>query len=308
MAGDVTLGTAVRSNLLALANTSTLIDRTQGRLSTGLAVANPVDNAVKYFQAKSLNERASDLSERKSNVDQGISTLEAALKAADAIENLVSQMKGVVDAARSADTTQRAAYGIQLKELAVQIENLVDDATYQGLNLLNSTASKLTVRFSEKTDSKLEVGGTDFNSSAFFMDSAGAAVGSEANNATLVGGVVSGALGFDANLSVFDFDDASALASFNGMADAAITRLDKTVSNLRSKSATLANNVAIMQVRSDFTKDYVTTLESGAGKLTVADLNKEGANLLALQTRQQLGIQALSFAGQSEQSILRLFG
>lgn len=308
MAGDVTLGTAVRSNLLALAGTSSLIDRTQGRLSTGLAVGNPVDNAVKYFQAKSLSERAGDLSERKSNIDQGISTLEAALKAADAIEDLVSQMKGVVDAARSADTTQRAAYGIQLKELATQIENLVDDATYQGLNLLNSTASKLTVRFSEKTDSKLEVTGTDFNSSAFFMDTAGLAGGSDAQNASVVGGVVSGVLGFDADLSAFDFDNASALASFNQMADNAITRLDKTISNTRSKAATLANNVAIMQVRSDFTKDYVTTLESGAGKLTVADLNKEGANLLALQTRQQLGIQALSFAGQSEQSILRLFG
>lgn len=308
MASNVTLGTAVRSNLLALANTSSLIDRTQGRLSTGLEVANPVDNAVKYFQAKSLNNRAGDLTDRKASIDQGISTLEAALKAADAVESLVSQMKGVVDAARSADTTQRAAYGNQLKDLATQIENLVDDATYQGLNLLNSTASKLTVRFSEKSDSKLEVQGTDFNSSAFFMDSTGAAVASDGQNATLVGGVVSGMLGFDADLSVFNFDDAAQLASFNGMADAALSRLDKTISNVRSKAATLASNVAIMQVRSDFTKDYVTTLESGAGKLTVADLNKEGANLLALQTRQQLGVQALSFAGQSEQSILRLFG
>lgn len=305
---DVTLGTAVRSNLLALANTSQLIDRTQGRLSTGLEVAGPTDNAVKYFQAKSLNDRASDLSDRKSGIDQGISTLQTALQAADAIEDLVSQMKGVVDAARSADDNQRAAYGVQLKELAVQIENLVDDATYQGLNLLNSTASKLTVRFSEKSESKLEVTGSDFNSSAFFMDSAGTAVGSEANNATLVGGVVSGALGFTGDLSTFNFDDASALASFNGMADAAISRLDETISNLRSKAATMANNVAIMQVRSDFTGEYITSLESGAGKLTVADLNEEGANLLALQTRQQLGIQALSFAGQSEQSILRLFG
>lgn len=307
MANDVTLGTAVRSNLLALATTSTMIDRTQGRLSTGLEVASPIDNAVKYFQAKSLNERAGDLSDRKSSMDQGISTLEAALKAADSIENLTSQMKGVVDAARSADTTQRQEYGKQLKELATQIEKLVNDATYQGLNLLNSTASKLTVRFSEKSDSKIDVTGVDFNSSAFFLTSAGAAVGANAVAASIVGGVVSGALGFDAMLSAFNFDDASALASFNAQADAAVSRLDKTISNLRSKSASMANNVAILQVRSDFTKEYMTTLESGAGKLTVADLNREGANLLALQTRQQLGIQALSFAGQSEQSILGLF-
>ncbi|MBT5297697.1 MAG: flagellin-like protein, partial [Rhodospirillaceae bacterium] len=52
---------------------------------------------------------------------------------------------------------------------------------------------------------------------------------------------------------------------------------------------------------------YVNTLTAGAGKLTLADLNEEGANLLALQTRQQLGIQSLAFAGQSEQAILGLF-
>lgn len=69
----------------------------------------------------------------------------------------------------------------------------------------------------------------------------------------------------------------------------------------------MAGNVAILQVRSNFTQEYSNVLESGAAQLTVADLNEEGANLLALQTRQQMGIQALSFAGQSEQAVLGLF-
>ena len=69
----------------------------------------------------------------------------------------------------------------------------------------------------------------------------------------------------------------------------------------------LGANVAILNTRLDFTAAYVNTLTAGAGKLTLADLNEEGANLLALQTRQQLGIQSLAFAGQSEQSILGLF-
>ena len=106
----------------------------------------------------------------------------------------------------------------------------------------------------------------------------------------------------DASLSL-----ANELASFNSMADRALTSLDKTISNLRSKASAIASNVAILSVRLNFTSEYVDTLESGASKLTVADLNEEGANLLALQTRQQLGIQSLSFAGQSEQSILGLF-
>ena len=86
-----------------------------------------------------------------------------------------------------------------------------------------------------------------------------------------------------------------------------ITNLDSALTTLRSRSQTLGANVAVLQTRLDFTKSYVNTLTAGAGKLTLADLNEEGANLLALQTRQQLGIQSLAFAGQSEQSILGLF-
>ncbi|TCS62986.1 flagellin [Varunaivibrio sulfuroxidans] len=87
----------------------------------------------------------------------------------------------------------------------------------------------------------------------------------------------------------------------------AITNLDSALTTLRSRSQTLGSNVALLQTRLDFTKNYVNTLTSGSGKLTLADLNQEGGNLLALQTRQQLGIQALSFAGKSEQAILGLF-
>ena len=65
-------------------------------------------------------------------------------------------------------------------------------------------------------------------------------------------------------------------------------------------------SVALLQVRLEFTKAYVNDLEEGSAKLTLADINEEGANLVSLQTRQQLGISALAFAGQSEQSVLSL--
>jgi flagellin-like hook-associated protein FlgL len=301
VADNISLSSAVRANLLSLQETTSLINRTQGRLSTGLAIASPVDDAVKYFQAKSLSDRASDLNARKDGIDQGVSALTTALKATTAIENLVTQMKGVIDGARSGDQSQRAQSGKQLEELADQIQKLVNDSTYQGLNLLNSTASSMNVRFSEKTDSKLEIVGNDLNMSAFFLDSDGDALA-----VTVKGDIISG-LGFGDALSVYAFSVAATLATFNSEADLAITRLDKTISELRSKSATLANNVAILQVRLDFTEQYVDVLEQGAGKLTLADLNEEGANLLALQTRQQLGIQSLAFAGQAEQGILGLF-
>jgi flagellin-like hook-associated protein FlgL len=299
---DITLSSAVRSNLLALQGTSGFIDRTQNRLSTGLSVASPIDDATKFFQAKSLSNRATDLLERKDAIDQGVNALNTALKAADAMEDLVKQMKGVIDQARSGDKTQRAAYNTQLTGLADQIEKLVNDASYQGLNLINSTGSKLSVRFSDKSTSKLDVNGVNFQMSGFFKtDSGGTITVGDSSK------LMTAAFGFTAAINTHDLDKASEAALFNASADKAINALDKTISNLRSEAAKMAGNVAILQVRSNFTQEYSNVLESGASQLTVADLNEEGANLLALQTRQQMGIQALSFAGQSEQAVLGLF-
>ncbi|GGF56311.1 hypothetical protein GCM10011332_07240 [Terasakiella brassicae] len=309
---DITLSTAVRSNLLSLQSTSGFIERTQGRLSTGLSVAGPVDDAVKFFQAKSLSDRASDLMNRKSSIEQGINALKTALEATSAMEKLVDQIKGVIDSARSGDPTQREAFNKQIGDLGQQLSHIVGDATYQGLNLLNSTASSLSVRFSDSADSKLKVDGINFELSGFIQVATGggsfSAVGLTFETAaTEMGQKLLSALGFVAGISTFEFSTAATLASFNEQADLAVLSLDATISNLRAEAAKMAGNVAILQVRADFTQEYSNVLGSGASQLTVADLNEEGANLLALQTRQQMGIQALSFAGQSEQAVLGLF-
>jgi flagellin-like hook-associated protein FlgL len=302
---DITLSAAVRGNLLSLQNTAGLIGRTQDRLSTGLAISSPIDDAVKYFQAKSLSSRANDLSERKDKIDQGVSALETVIEATTAIEDLVQNIKGILDSARSGTADERKEYSDQIAELANQVQKLVNDASYQGLNLLNSTGSSLSVRFSEKSDSKLVIDGVDFNSDKFYLDATGGtALGIVA---TAAGSAIVNKLGFASGLSTYNLSVAGDLASFNAAADKAIEHLDRTISNLRAKASTIAQNAAILKVRLDFTSNYTNVLQEGSDKLTLADLNEEGANLLALQTRQQLGIQALSFAGQSEQSIIGLF-
>jgi flagellin-like hook-associated protein FlgL len=86
-----------------------------------------------------------------------------------------------------------------------------------------------------------------------------------------------------------------------------LDELQTNLSSLRSEAQTIGSNVALLNTRLDFTNQYVNLLTQGGGKLTLADLNEEGANLLSLQTRQQLGIQALSFAGQNERAVLSLF-
>ena len=91
------------------------------------------------------------------------------------------------------------------------------------------------------------------------------------------------------------------------MIDAAIAELDTAGTTLRASAQELGSNVALLETRLDFTERYVNVLEEGASKLNLANIPEEGANLVALQTRQQLGISALAFAGQSEQSVLSLF-
>ncbi len=88
----------------------------------------------------------------------------------------------------------------------------------------------------------------------------------------------------------------------------ALGRLDLAIKYLRGQATVFAANLNVAQTRQDFTKEAVKTLKAGADGLITADMNEEGANLLALQTRQQLSVQALSLASQSDQAVLRLFG
>ncbi|WP_374628990.1 flagellin [Pannonibacter indicus] len=86
-----------------------------------------------------------------------------------------------------------------------------------------------------------------------------------------------------------------------------IDKLNNTLSLLRSQASEFGTNLSTVQIRQDYTKTMINTLQEGAGKLTLADTNEEGANLLALQTRQQLASTSLSFASQADQTVLSLF-
>jgi flagellin-like hook-associated protein FlgL len=272
MGVEITLSAAVRENLLALSNTEQLIARTQNRLSTGLRVANPVDDARIFFEAKAISDQAGDLAEKKDGIDQAVSSVSTALEAIEAIDSLAQQMKGMLISARSATGNELTILEGQYNELRTQIDNLSADALYQGLNLINGTGSVLQVEFSTNSNSTLDINSVD---------------------------VTTGTLGLSVT-SAASFSAASIL-------DAAFIEIGAAIDTLRGHAQSLGSNIAVLQTRLDFTQSYVNILEGGAGKLVLADVTEEGANLVALQTRQQLGISALAFAGQSEQSVLSLF-
>lgn len=275
MADKVALSAGVRSNLLTLQNTTSLIGITQTRLASGLKVNSALDDASAFFTSVALNNRASDLSTLKSDIDLAISSIESAINGIDAITELVQQAKGLANQAKATgDTTEKASLATQFNDLLTQIDDLANDSSFNGTNLIQASPDDLTVEFNEDGSSELVISGLDSTT---------------ANS------------GLDIGVATNNFADTAAV-------DGALSDLNNALTELRTNAATLGSNSTVLQTRISFTADLVNTLETGAGKLTLADLNEESASLLALQTRQQLGINSLSLAAQSERSILGLFG
>ena len=113
--------------------------------------------------------------------------------------------------------------------------------------------------------------------------------------------------GFDASTTGLSISAAANDFADNTDIDAATADLDAALTTLRSESQTLSSNLGIVNTRQEFTTQMIAKLQSGADQLTLADPNEEGANMLALQTRQQLSITALSLSAQANSSILQLF-
>ena len=167
------------------------------------------------------------------------------------------------------ENTDRTAFASQFNELRSQIDQLANDASFNGINLLDG--DNLTVTFNEDSTSTLAISGVTFNANG---------------------------LGISSSQNTFQTD-----TDIN----AALTDLKAATDTLRSQASKFGSNLSVVETRQDFTKNLINVLETGAANLTLADTNEEGANLLALQTRQQLSSTALSLASQADQNVLRLF-
>jgi len=164
----------------------------------------------------------------------------------------------------------RTSLATQYNNLLTQIDQLAGDSGYNGINLLNGDALKVV--FNENGTSSLSISGVKFNSAG---------------------------LGVTAATNSFQSD-----SDISG----ALTNLTNALTTLQSQSANFGSTLSVVQTRQDFTKSMIDTLQTGSDNLVLADTNAEGANLLALQTRQSLATTSLSLAAQSAQNVLKLFG
>ena len=170
----------------------------------------------------------------------------------------------------SPTSTTRTTLQGNYNALLTQIDQLAGDASYNGVNLLNG--DNLKVLFNEIGTSSLTISGVTFNSTGLGLSSIAAG-------------------GFQSNTTVA----------------ATETVINAAISKVRAQTETFGTNASTIQTRQTFEQNMINTLQTGAANLVLADQNQESANLLTLQTKQQLEISALSIANQANQSVLKLF-
>jgi len=247
--------------------------------STGGTVATPVTVQI---GGMTLDQAIAEINDTVANGGLGGAVRASNDNGKLRIENISTQDLTVATGAGTAigagttikGNSVRADLATQYNELRDQLDKLADDASFNGVNLLRGDLLKIT--FNETGTSELEIQSKD---------------GKSINAANL---------GLETNMEAKDFDSDATI-------DAFLADVKSAINTVRSQSSAFGSSLSIVQNREDFSKNMINTLQTGASNLTLADANEEAANLLALQTRQQLSSTALSMASQADQAVLRLF-
>ena len=375
---DISLTASMRSNLLSLQQTQSLMDTTQERLSTGKKVNSAIDNPSSYYTAQSLTNRASDLNALLDSMGQGIQTIQAANEGIEAITDFVQQAKALANTARDnatvKGTTSSGTYTAadDTKNITVKIEGVADQdikVTLEDTDSLEQAATKIATALNDGTDGVKDAEDTVIGGFTATVENGQIKISNSKGIVANVSGTISGItfngeignstrttsmkqyneildqidqLAKDSgykgvnllqgnSLKVVFNEDRSSYLTINGTfadtsdeglkisraedwtnpdneaIDASISELVNAITSLRNMASEFGNNYSIVENRENFTESLINVLEEGSDKLTLADMNEESANMLALQTRQQLAINSLSLASQAAQSVLSLF-
>ena len=275
MTNSVHTNAAAAIALQNLTQTNERLGNVQNRVSTGLKVQGAKDNAAIWAIAQGQRADIGALSAVKQSLDRATSIADVALSAGESVSDLLNQLKEKVVAAKdqSLKTQSRKLLDADFKALLRAIKSAVDNASFDGGNLLNGTLTN-GIKFLANADA-----------SAFVTLSG--------KNLSLGGSIL--------ELSLSD-----SLLTMTG-ATTALNKLDDSITQLNAALGELGAQAKQISAHNTFVSKLMDTLESGVGNLVDADLAKESARLQALQVQQQLGAQALSIANSAPQIILSLF-
>ena len=270
--------TSVNTNvgaMVALQNlnkTNTDLMQVQNRINTGLKVSTAKDNGAIWAIAQNQRASSNALNAVKDSLQRGQSAVDVALSAGASVSDLLLQMKEKALAA--SDTTisaaSRTAYNDEFMSLRDQITKAVTNADFDGANLIKASGTTIQALANADGTSKITVAAQDLS-----LTGIGLTAASSIGTQTIASGM--------------------------------IATIGTAITNVSSKLSKLGTGAKALSSHFTFVSKLQDTIDAGIGNLVDADLAKESAKLQALQTKQQLGVQALSIANQSPQTILSLF-
>lgn len=263
--------------MIALQNlnkTNAMLERTQLSVSTGLRVNTAKDDAASYAISQRMRGDVAGYQSVKIALGLGDATLGVAIKAGEAINELMIEMKAKIVQAQAdgLDSASRQALQDDFTALRNQLDTIVSTASFNGANLINNDTNTKSLAVLSSVDGANKI-----------------TVTSQALDKTTLG---------LASLSLTSTASAStALASIN-----------VAINSVSAKLAALGSGAKQIEIQTEFTSQLIDILKKGVGILVDADMADESAKLQALQIKQQLGVQSLSIANSSPQTLLSLFG
>jgi flagellin len=313
---SINTNTAAMTALQSLTHTNKMLTETQGHISTGLRVAEASDNAAYWSIATTMRSDKASLSTVQDALGLGASMVDVTYTAMSSAIDVVDKIKSKLVAAREpgVDKTKIQA---EITQLQKQLKGISDSASFSGQNWLSIdssaagfSATRTVVSSFNRTGSTVAVQTIDIDTSGMDLFDANAAAtnagaGILDGNRTAAGIIDNTATTWSiSNLNISALTDSAAdvttLNSYISGADAAIKEMTDAASSLGATKSRIG-------LQQDFVKGLMDALDRGVGTLVDADMNEESTKLQALQVQQQLGVQALSIANSSTQSILKLF-
>jgi flagellin len=275
MTVSVHTNTSAMIALQNLTSTNKLLEDSQNRISTGLAVSSAKDNASVYAIAQGQRADLSSLDAVTESLNRASSIADVAMSAGESVSDLLNQLREKVVGAMdgSIDTTSRNALNSDFKSILGQITNVVGNATFNGANILDgSLTSSLSFIANADASSSITLSVRDISlGGSIIQVSAGASLSSVAMSTTI------------------------------------LKQLDSSIDSLNANLGALGSQSKQIEGHLTFVSKLSDSITGGIGNLVDADMAKESAKLQALQVQQQLGTQALSIANQAPQQILSLF-
>ncbi len=274
MSFSVNTNTSAMTALQYLQQTQGQLNQTQSAINSGLKVATAKDDGAIYAIAQNQRGAVAGYSSVISSLNNGSSAIDVALSAGQSISDLLIQLKqkALSAADTSLDTASRQALNADFTALRDQISTIVKNAVFNGFNLVDGSTTKVQALASAD--------GTRH-------------VTTLAQNMSLSGAIVT--------------IKTTSTVSTQVKASALIATIQTSLTNVNSALAKLSAGAAKFSIQATFTQKLSDTLTTGIGHLVDANMAQESAMLQSLQVKQQLGVQALSIANQSPQTILSLF-